>query len=53
MKASTVLERHSKPGQYDHAPQGTKCRVILQETRVEWYEQRSTQEDEPRWEKVD
>jgi hypothetical protein len=44
-----ILVRYSEPSQYDHAPQGTKCRVHVNKQIDKWYVQVSPKEDEPKW----
>jgi hypothetical protein len=47
-----TIVRHSSPNIYDQAPQGTRCKVIVDHKEVELYIQRSEDEDTPRWEKL-
>lgn len=47
-----TLIRRSEPTKFDHAPEGTLCRVVSL-TKEDIYIQRSSDEENPRWEKID
>lgn len=48
-----ILQRYSAPNQYDHAPQGTLCKVLVDQSRWEIYIQKSPDEEHPQWELLD
>ena len=47
-----VLVRNSNPHEYDLAPQGTICKVIINDVCHERFIQRSSDEEHPLWESV-
>lgn len=49
----TYLVRRSTPNKYDHAPHGTKCKVMLNETEYEMYIQTSADDEDPKWELIE
>lgn len=47
-----LLIRYSQPGKYDHAPQGTECKIVIDERTYDLYRQTSSKEDDPIWDHV-
>lgn len=47
--SDNTLIRHGAPTKYDHAPQGTKCIVMVNNQESEVYIQTSSDEANPLW----
>ncbi len=45
-----LLIRYGIPNQYDHAPQGSDCKVIVNDREYDLYRQTSSDEANPIWE---
>lgn len=45
-----LIQRHSEPNQYDHAPYGTLCEIV---GTKELYIQHSKDEENPKWVSVE
>ena len=53
MDNSETIYRHAQPNIYDQLPVNTVCHVIDQwDTIIEAWVQRSSNTQEPRWEKI-
>lgn len=48
-----VLLRKSPPHIYDHAPQGTLCKVESSDYTYKLYVQKSADEENPDWQELD
>ncbi len=48
-----VLIRHSEPNKYDHAEQGTICKVIINHEKTKIYRQISNNPEFPEWECIE
>lgn len=48
-----VLERCGKPNKMDQFPKGTKCMAFITSSNIEYYEQISSDEENPIWELID
>lgn len=44
-----MIIRNGPPNNYDHAPQGTICKVMINDQCHERYVQRSSDEEKPEW----
>jgi hypothetical protein len=49
MDKEKVIIRHARPNEYDHAEQGTECRVMWPDGAYEMYIQMSSSSDNPQW----
>ena len=47
-----IIKRFSEPNQFDHAPKGTLCYVLLDSTTYDIYRQRSDDDTRPDWHHV-
>jgi hypothetical protein len=47
-----VIIRHGPPNQYDHAEQGTICKVLDSDGRWDIYKQQNKNESQPVWVRV-
>jgi hypothetical protein len=45
-----LIQRHSAPNIYDHAPVGSQCKVVAHDGSFVMYTQTSRDENNPRWE---
>lgn len=52
MSERLIIVRNGAPHQYDQAPIGTICKVIINEHCHERFIQRSANEEKPQWESL-